>query len=242
MTNGYAVRWLALSTLAVVAFVAVPPLLMPVARGNPDLPAAAAAAVTSYWSAGVAVPDQPVQDLLDGWRDYHWAKAVLALLAVVALLGCAAVIPRCRAVARWAYRGGAAFAMLLVMANVQGALAPLASLLSLLPEAGGSSGLETALSALAADVSAGATSPVGAAILTDFAAFHAVLAVMAGLLGLGLLVIGVREVVRRHGWLDVSVPVLLGLGALTIAAANASTALSPTPALQSFLDGLLALR
>lgn len=65
-----------------------------------------------------------------------------------------------------------------VIANVQGAFAPLSSVLSFLPQV---SGTEVAVAARAVrlDVSAASLAPSTSALVCDFAVYHAVLAVAA---------------------------------------------------------------
>ena len=83
--NGpYAVLPLFLSALLLVAFVVVPPLLMPVARGG-DLAMRAHELVTAWVARGGADPPAALREFLDGWRDYHLLKAALAAAAAVAL-------------------------------------------------------------------------------------------------------------------------------------------------------------
>ena len=83
--NGpYAVLPLFLSALLLVAFVVVPPLLMPVARGG-DLAMRAHELVTAWVARGGAGPPAALREFLDGWRDYHLLKAALAAAAAVAL-------------------------------------------------------------------------------------------------------------------------------------------------------------
>ena len=83
--NGpYAVLPLFLSALLLVAFVVVPPLLMPVARGG-DLAMRAHELVTAWVARGGAGPPAALREFLDGWRDYHLLKAALAAAAAVAI-------------------------------------------------------------------------------------------------------------------------------------------------------------
>ena len=271
--------WSGWAALAVVAFVVVPPLLMPVTRNDVDLPSRARQGVTAMWSGDSADPSPSLQALLDGWRDYHLVKALFAALALAALGRLTLALWRSwsahpgpirrllRLLAGGASAALALFAALLVLANIQGALAPLASLVSLLPPVDGTSGTAVgdgygqALAALSADLAAAnpgehatAASAATAATVEDFASFHLSLAVMAGLLAVGLCgaagALWRRRAARRGSGDAVAhregraltgmagSAVCLALALLVIAAANVGTARAPIPALLSFIEGL----
>ena len=260
--RSYAVVPLLLSAILVVAFVVVPPLAVPVARGGVDLSSRAQGVITAWVAEGSAERPAALRDFVEGWRDYHVVKAALAATAGLALWRVAGEARRRWAVGGRAYgqavtlvvaSGLAFFAALVVLANLQGALAPLASAVSLLPSADGDASYAATLARLSAQVSAGRPTGAAGAVLTDFAFFHLVLAALAWLLAIGLGTGSVRLLRRRlQARHDVSTPLrekllLTTLSALTaatallalvVATANISTAGDPAPELTAFLDGL----
>ncbi len=259
----YAVLPLLLSALFVAAFVALPPLVLPVARGG-DLPSRAQGLVTA-WVVGGGERPAPFGEFVDGWRDYHVLKAALAAAAGVALWRVARDASRRWVVGARAYgqvvilvaAGGLGLlAALVVIANLQGALAPLASAVSLLPRSNGDASYAAMLARLSAAVSGGGearATRVAGAVLTDFAFFHLVLAILAALLAAALLVAARQLWRRRRGPAEAgqagrreyrlltmlsAVAVGAALLTLVVAAANLSTAGDPVPGLTAYLDGL----
>lgn len=175
------------------------------------------------------------------WRGFHLVKAVLgaALLGVVVLATMRSGRRKgglVRRVARLAGAGLAAIALVVTLANIQGALAPLASVLSLLPDDPDSTTLRLVVPALRADLEDGATGPLTVALLRDFSTYHLVLAVLAGLTALGLAVLGVTS--WRRARLVAGFLLAGAVGAAVVAAANVGTALDPAPALDAFLRGI----
>lgn len=258
----YAVLPLLFSALLIAAFVIVPPLAMPVNRSGGALPTRAQEMVTVWMTGGGAELPPALQHFVDGWRDYHLAKATLAAAALVSLGRVARGAGRRWAVGGRAYgqavtvvvAGGLAFfAALVVMANLQGALAPLASAVSLLPPANGDASYAATLAQVSTQVSVGHPTGAAAVVLTDFAFFHLVLAVLMWLLAIGLGTIAFRLARRRlrTGRAEVAtarekrlltmlsaMAVATALVALVVAAANLSTAGDPGPGLTAYLDGL----
>lgn len=197
------------------------------------------------------------------WQGFHLAKAVAgaALLGVLVMAGvrlgrrpASAIEPRrgFRVAAGLLVAAGAAVSLLVVVANVQGAVAPLASVLTFLPVGGADPDVAAAGARLAGDLRTGASDPVATALLDDFRLYHLVLVGCAALVGVGLTV-GLAAVVRarrirrrasattrpRTGALTATAVGLAGGLAffLLVGAANLSTALDPAPALAAFLDG-----
>lgn len=215
-------------------------------------------AVATYWHSGRAPWTGDLSDLVGRWRDYHLAKAVIAVVAVVVLARAAAVGRRRASTAgrpRWHALGpaaaglGALVAVLLLVANVQGAFAPFASLLSLLPTTTADRSFAPTLGeireALARRAVDGHGGPAPLERMIDaFVGYHVVLAVLAGALALVAAGSVARALVRRRRTVEptatASGPSRLALGTtglLCVAAgvlclANVSTALRPVPALR----------
>ena len=153
--------------------------------------------LVAFWKAGAGDFSPSLQSTVDYWVRYHVAKALIAaaLSVVLIVLGARAW----RALARAEGRGRTAaltsagagvtmlalFAMSVVMANVQGAIAPFSSLLSLLgPEQRGGELAVTIdqirqMLAQSAGVPGGQRSLALDTIVGDFSRYHAALAVMA---------------------------------------------------------------
>lgn len=125
------------------AFVWLPALLVGGATtSRSTLHRSTAEAIAAYWDGGRAPWPDEVRDLVAQWRYYHLAKALIAGAAVVVLAFAGARSRRRRSTATRPMRNaagttatglGALVAVLLLVANVQGTVAPFASLLSVLP-------------------------------------------------------------------------------------------------------------
>lgn len=183
------------------------------------------------------------------WRWFHIAKAVLALAALVSasMLVTRAWRAR-RATSTFARRlawtavtgiGGvvAALSVVLVVANVQGTVAPLSSVLSFLPFSGRSPALAKAATALNSSIGSGHPTSTASAIVRDFATYHAVVAVLLALITVIAGVATVR-VARGRRWASLVVLASTMMILAILTTANASTAVAPAPALQSFLAGV----
>jgi hypothetical protein len=148
----------------------------------------------------------------------------------------------------------ALFALAVVMANIQGAVAPFASLLPLLeggtPDPDLAGMMAQARRQLAGSHrTSGYTPPALDMIVSDFARYHAALAVVAAVVMVALLGLSVvfwrsfaragsadRRTRRVLGWFGV----FSALSSLTVAVvmvANTGTATDPAPALLAFLNG-----
>ncbi|MEU8663560.1 hypothetical protein [Actinoplanes philippinensis] len=231
--------WLlpALTVVLAAAFVLAPPLLAAspgtAFTSEPALAAAVRQAVGEYWLSGT--PDLPpaLAGLAGYLQRYHLVNAVTAGLLVVTLT---ALVVRAKRRPWLALPAAvpALFAVALVMANVQGAVAPLASLL---PMVAGSGPLEPVRADLAGSLASGATpAPAVAVLVDDFALYHAAMVVIATVVAVALAAVSVVLWRRaRRGWAILpAVPALL---AAVLALANATVAAAPAPALLAFLDG-----
>ena len=190
--------------------------------------------------------DAALRPSTEFWRWFHLVKAVVAVPLVVVA---GVLVPRLRArgagsrmrrIGRATASGTAACVTLvgvvIVIANVQGAFAPLSSVLSFLPQV---SGTEVAVAARAVrlDVSAASLAPSTSALVHDFAVYHAVLAVAATCLVIGCLVMAARLWRSRHRC-DPAATGFVAVAFAVIAAANLSTAFAPAPAFAAFLGGM----
>ena len=131
----------------------------------------------------------------------------------------------------------AALSVIVVVANVQGAVAPMSSVLSFLPFSGRSPALVNAVTDLNASIGSGNPTSTATAIVRDFATYHAVVAVLLALVTVLAGVATVRVArARRWGSVAVLAATMSIFAVLTLA--NTSTAFAPTPALQSFLSSV----
>jgi hypothetical protein len=210
-------------------------------------------ALIADWAAAVPVPGgQASSALTDPTRFWRWFHIVKAVLACAALIASSVVVARAWRAGRvastrgrrfgWAAvaAGGglvASLAVVLVVANVQGAFAPLSSVLSFLPFSGRSPSLTDAVTALNASIGSSQPTPTAAAIVRDFATYHAVVAVLMALVTVLAAVMTARVARdRRWGSAAAFVATMAILAVLTIA--NTGTAFAPAPALQSFLSAV----
>ena len=205
------------------------------------------------WARSRGSLDGPLLEAVDFWTRFHVIKAALA---TVMLLGAVAVGRRlARPDALRDRRAGivapfdrptlaglALLALLVVVANVQGAIAPLASLVGVLPLAAPDPELARALAQLRDAVASG--SGAGAVLLEDFRRYHVAMSALAALAALWFVRRVIARMVRRRrtGGPPARSRCALAepVGALcfgVVAAANLSTALDPVPALQALLAG-----
>ncbi|MFB7475160.1 hypothetical protein [Kitasatospora sp. NPDC056184] len=225
-----------------------------------------------YWSSGDRDLSPDLERVVDYWLGYHVVKASIAaaLLAVLIALGVRLWKAFGQAHERGAGLGAGRTAALAtagiavtalglasaaaVMANVQGAMAPLSSLLSMLPTHPPHGALADTLDQVRRQLAdypqAGdRTPPAVEALVGDFSLYHLVIAVAAPVVAVALVGLSVvawrrsartaasdrraRRVLRSFGLLWA----VLSLGFVVLAAANASTAADPAPALLAFFRG-----
>lgn len=258
----------ALSVALVIAFVLAPPVLASAwsgrsFRNEDDLVIVAREAFVDYWASGHEGLSPGLQAVADYWAWYHVAKTVIALLllATVVMLGISLGM-------RYVTSGDvgrghrsvlaaagvltttvAVVAALAVMANVQGAIMPFSSMLSLLPIGQPSGAFADTVDQIGRFLAEGRLTPALETMIVDFADYHAVMAVIAAcasvlLLGLSALT-WIRFVRARPS--DRRVRLLLGglgslanvavLALIVVTVANAGTAADPAPALAAFFEG-----
>ncbi|MBM6399304.1 hypothetical protein [Phycicoccus sonneratiae] len=233
-------------------------------RGEAALGAAARSAVVGADPARPVADSAALAELVAAWREFHLVKALLAGLLVLLLVALASTVGRRVAAAtgrrrRWTLLSayGAVLAWLLaaltvLLANLQGAAAPLASVASFLPPGRSTGELGEAQERMTAALGGGPRGTVGGVagdLLVDFTRYHAVFAVLAAVTGVVLTTLAARAVLRRwrrRGAAPVAEPTwpvrAAAYGAagglfLLLAAANVSTWVHPVPALVASLGG-----
>jgi hypothetical protein len=271
-TSGRAVATLAAVAAALcVAVVVGPPWLA--ARG-PDadladhrhLTEALRGGFVEYWRSGDRDLSPALARVVDYWFRFHLAKALIAaiLLVVLVALGRLLWSAFLRAGGLGAGRRAAPAAagvlvtllalvsLLVVMANVQGVVAPFASLLPMLTD-GGADGEQAATltevrQQLAAYRGAGAP-PAVAVMVDDFALYHAAMVVIGAIVAVGFVVACVASWTRRARTASSDtrarrllasfglLSALPALAAIVLVTANATVAADPAPALLALFDG-----
>lgn len=233
-----------------------------------DLAEAFRAAFVEYWRSGDREFSPGLERVVDYWFRYHLVKAVIAavLLSVLVALGVLLWRAFLRAgglrMGRRATLGSAGvgvgmlalLAVAAVMANVQGMVAPFASLLPMLA-IGDSDGdlaptLDQVRQQLADSRAAGGAPPAALDVMIgDFSRFHLALAVVATFVAVVLVGLSAmswrrrartrqsdrrtRRVLTWSGALSAS----LALVVIVLVVANTTTAADPAPALLAFFDG-----
>lgn len=232
-----------------------------------DLDDSLSASFTDYWESGERGFTPGLRGLVDYWSRYHLVKAVTAALLLAALLALGALLWKAflragerTAGTRAALASAAAvvtalalFSLAMVMANIQGAVAPFSSLMSMLPvhrphgELAGV--LDQIRQRLAAYPDGGQSPPPLKVMVSDFGRYHAVLAVAAAVVAAALVAVSAvswrgfartaayerrtRRVFRSSGLLAA----LSAAAVAVIAVANTATTADPAPALLAFFEG-----
>nr|WP_211243109.1 hypothetical protein [Rhodococcus oryzae] len=264
----------ALAAALVVAFVVAPRTLAAIGPGEGfsdqrSLIDAVRETFVAYWSTGDRDFSPGLEGVVDYWVRYHVAKGVIAAILLVALVVLGVLLWKAFAMAggtgavrRAALAAGgvlvtmlALFSMVVVMANVQGAVAPFSSLMSMLPVGETDGELADALGQvrqqLADSPSAvgDRTPPALDVMISDFSRYHAVMAVIAAMVAavlIGLSVVlwkwcastessarGARRMLGSFAVLSA----VVSLGMIVVGLANTTTAADPTPALLAFFGG-----
>jgi hypothetical protein len=254
---------LAAATVAlIVAFVLAPPALAGAGpggfAGEGDLIGAFRAAFTGYWRSGGPDLTPDLDRVVDYWFRYHVAKAVIAALLLAVLVALGARLWRA-----YRTRGGAAvttagiavtmlalFSLTVVMANVQGAAAPFASLLPMLVDSPADAALTGTLDQIRQQLAAPTDAPPALdVIIDDYADYHTVMAVVATVVTLALAALsvaawrrfaGARSSDRRVARAAAAFGVLMVLSTLAVAVvavANTTVSADPLPGLVGFFDG-----
>jgi hypothetical protein len=256
----------------VAAFVVAPAPLAATASsggisGERHLTAAVREAFVEYWRSGDRDFPSSLAGVVDYWFRYHVVKATIAALLLTVLvvlgvllwkafLGARGTGARRRtalASAGTLVTGLALISLTAVMANIQGAVAPFASLLPMLtggPADGELAGtLEQVRQRMAGSPNPGDSTPAVQVMTSDFLRYHVVMAVIAAVVAAGFAVLSVicwkwsastgasdrgrRRLLRSFGVFSVLSALLLAV----IAVANTTTAADPAPALAAFFNG-----
>lgn len=250
--------WPGLVAVALAAAVVlVPfPLVALVGGGYADRSALTAALGDGLvrFASGTGAPGPDVAAAVDFWARFHAVKALLAaafLLAVARLAGRSGQVGEHARGGRSRYLVGGWFALLattaavgllVLVANLQGALVPLTSALGLLPVAAPDPALAATLESIGAELTSGRPSAPVTTLLRDFTAYHQVMAWLAAVTAVVLAFVAVLAW-RRAGVAGGRGPAVgVASAALTVvfvvvASANAATAADPVPAMLAFLAG-----
>ncbi|WP_152631134.1 hypothetical protein [Agreia bicolorata] len=254
------VPWVLVAAALVLGVAAVPSLVAEWSSGGQlaivGLPGQVSAGFELWITSGAAGPGAALSDAVSFWFVFHVVKAVLALglLAALIVAGCHIWSRAARAsssVGRslWALAGvvGAwmpILALLVVIANIQGAIAPLTSVLTFLP-----GDATPAIEQVRAELASGTYSPATAALLEDFRVYHAALVVSLLVVVAGLVATTVmlwvqrarqphenRRIRRILAAAGIVLPLLLPVFGLLLLA-NLDTVADTAPALAAFFDG-----
>ncbi|MEU9336426.1 hypothetical protein AB0D49_25120 [Streptomyces sp. NPDC048290] len=263
----------ALAVALVTAFVLAPRLLAASGPGDAladrgSLVQAVREAFVTYWNSGDRDFSPELQQAVDYWFRYHVAKAVIAALLTIVLIALGVLLWKAYLRSGGLGTGRSAalassgalvivlalFSLAVVMANVQGAVAPFASLLPMLgvTAADGELGatLDEIRSRLAVHPGAGERAqPAIEVMISDFARYHIAMAVLASIVTVVLIGVSVLLWQRfagtdpsdrrtRRVWAGFAVlSGVLSLPVLVVAVANISTSADPAPALLAFFEG-----
>lgn len=261
-----------LAVALATAFVAAPRVLAGVGpgggfAGRRDIVKALRESFIGYWSSGDRDLSPELQRVVDYWFRYHLAKAAIAAILLIVLVALGLRIwkafvkadGRVGASAALASAGVvvtmfALFSLIVVVANLQGAVAPFASLLPMLTAGATGTRLTGTFDQVRRQLAAspgadGRTSPALEVMISDFARYHVALAVLATVVAAVMIVIGV-VLWKRFARTERSEPrtrrvlgsfallsALVSLAVIVIAVANATTAANPEPALLAFFEG-----
>ncbi|GAA0966532.1 hypothetical protein GCM10009555_008640 [Acrocarpospora macrocephala] len=233
-----------------------------------DLIEALRAAFVEYWSSGDRDFSHGLERVVDYWFRYHVAKAVIAAILLIVLVALGALLWKAflragglgtgrraaLASARVLVTMLALFSLVMVMANVQGTVAPFASLLPMLVIGATDEELADTLDQvrqrLADSLSAGdRTPPALEVMISDFSRYHVAMAVVAATLAVVLIGTSVvvwkrfartgssdRRTKRALGSSGVLLA-LMSLVVIVVAWANATNAADPAPGLLAFFEG-----
>ncbi|MER7335253.1 MULTISPECIES: hypothetical protein [unclassified Micromonospora] len=263
----------ALAVALVAAFVVAPPTLAASRSGGGfvykrDLTEALREAFVSYWNSGDRAFSPALAGVVDYWFRYHVAKAVIAAILLIVLVALGVLVWKAFLRAGGLGAGGRAalasagvlvtmlalFSLAAVMANVQGAAAPFASLLPMLAvdktDGELADTLDQVRQRLAGSRGAGDhTPPALDVMVSDFSRYHVAMAVVSAIVAVVLIGVSVVSWRRfaRTGSSDRRTRRLLGafgvlsalssLVVIVVVVANTTTAADPAPALLAFFEG-----
>lgn len=263
-----------LAALAVgfgVAFVIAPSRLASGSSGDlseqSGLRAALRSGFVEYWRSGRRDFPSSVNRVVDYWFRYHVVKGVIAAVLLIVLVALGVLLWKA-----FLRSGGLAagrqialassgvlvtvlalFSLLALMANIQGMVAPFSSLLPMLKVDAADGDLAVTLEqirrGLADSPSADRRTPALEVMISDFALYHAAMAVIAAVVAVVLIGASValwrnfrriavsdkrtRRVLGSFGVLTT----LFSIALIVVVVANTLTAADSTPALLAFFNG-----
>lgn len=215
------------------------------------------AAFSQWWSGAAAPLTTDMRAVVSFWGMFHVTKAVVALALLIGLLLTGHQVwrayarvnaPAARAAIALVGIAGApiaAFVLLIVMANIQGALAPLSSVMGLLPM----DGSVPEVAQVREQFAAGTISPVLETLIGDFRVYHLALVVIAAV---AAVIVVTADVVLWTRWsrmprqdvrlrrVTATIAAVLPTFAvllLFIMVVNLSTVADTAPALAAFFGG-----
>ncbi|WP_207934289.1 hypothetical protein [Actinomadura sp. KC06] len=235
--------------------------------GERDLAEALRTSFTGYWSSGDRELSPGLEGVVDYWFRYHLAKAAIAALLLVVLVALGVRVWKAFVKAEGRGTGRsvalastgvvltmlALFSLVAVMANLQGMVAPYASLLPMLTADASDAQLTGTLDQIRRQLADspgadGHTTPALQLMIDDFARYHVAMAVIAAIVAAALIALSAtlwrrfarterssrraRRVLGSFGVLSA----LLALTGIVVAVANTTTAADPSPALLAFFQ------
>ncbi|WP_460726325.1 hypothetical protein [Nocardia heshunensis] len=259
----------AVAAVLATLFVVGPRILagsVPGGADNDGIGDAFRTAFLTYWQSGDHTFTPSLQAAVDYWFRYHVAKAVFAALALIVLAALATLLWKAFLNSagpgvgkRIAGATAAVFvtlcalaSLLLVMANIQGVLAPFSSLLPMLMDDESNPDLAAAIDQARSQADAypsTRTQPATQVMIDDFAWYHLIMAVLTALVGVASLA-AIALLWRRFRRTDPTdrrtrratlsftiAALLLALTMFVVATANTLTTATPAPALAALLNG-----
>ncbi|MEU0539690.1 hypothetical protein ABZ319_07445 [Nocardia sp. NPDC005978] len=224
-------------------------------------------AFDTYWRTGESAFPADLQRIVDYWFRYHLSKAVIAGVLLFVLISLTVLLWRAFVRTHESSTNGrlalgaagvvttalVLFAAMLVIANIQGAIAPFASLLPFLidgpPDPALAETLDQVRQRLAEAATSGERAPAALNVmLDDFTRYHVVVAVAAALVAADLLALSVlmwrkstaqparsraKRVLTAFGALSI----LTAMATIVVAVANTTNAGDPASGLAALFDG-----
>ncbi|WP_288047815.1 hypothetical protein [Nocardia sp.] len=205
--------------------------------------------------------------IVDYWFRYHLAKAVIAALLLLVFAMLSVLVWRAFSTldpppvrGTFAFVGGGSLAticatasLIILMANIQGTVAPFASLLPMLTGDDAQGQHADTLDRLRQQLDHRAStgeraSPALEAVISDFTRYHSAMAVLATIAAILAIGVGVwcrvkgrtTSTVRQFRRAMTALAMFFGLaaaGLIVVAVANTSTVAHPIPALQAVFEG-----
>ncbi|MFE6857550.1 hypothetical protein [Nocardia sp. NPDC057668] len=224
-------------------------------------------AFDTYWRTGESAFPADLQRIVDYWFRYHLSKAVIAVVLLFVLISLTVLLWRAFVRTHDSSTNGrlalgaagvvttapVLFAAMLVIANIQGAIAPFASLLPFLidgsPDPALAESLDQVRQRLTEAAASGERAPAALDVmLDDFTRYHVVVAVAAALVAADLLAMSVlmwrksaaqpahsraKRVLTAFGALSI----LTAMAAIVVAVANTTNAGDPVAGLTALFAG-----